>query len=76
MGKTYVLCEVKRKNGSFPTGYRKISQGTREEMEQLQKRLMLDTMILPPFQKNPDGTMSCGSPSDAALFFRGYFHMQ
>lgn len=72
----YVLCEVKRNNGFLPTGYRKIGEGTRQEMEKLQEGLTLDTVILPPFTKRPDGTMSCDIPSDAALFFRGYFPMQ
>lgn len=69
----YVLCEVRRENGFTVSGYRRIAEGTREDMERMQKGLELDTVILPPFQRQEDGTMLCGEPSDVALFFRGYF---
>lgn len=72
----YVLCEVRRKNGFTASGYRRIAEGTRAEMERVQSGLDLDTVILPPFQKQEDGTMLCGEPSDAALFFRGYYGMK
>lgn len=71
----YVLCEVKRKDGFMAVKYRKIAEGTRADMEELQGRLTVDTMILPPFVKRWDGTMACRTPADAALFFRGYYNM-
>lgn len=71
----YVLCEVKRKDNFMAVRYRKIAEGTRAEMEELQGRMAVDTMILPPFVKQADGTMTCRTPEDSALFFRGYYNM-
>ena len=71
----YVLCEVKRKDGFMAVRYRKIAEGTREGMEEMQGRMSVDTMILPPFVRQDDGTMTCRTPADSALFFRGYYNM-
>lgn len=70
----YVLCEVYRVSGGFqPSGYRRIAEGTREEMVQMQEGLELDTVILPPVEKKADGTVLFGrNPADTALFLRGY----
>ena len=73
--KAYVLCEVKRKDDFMAVKYRKIAEGTREEMEGMQGRMAVDTMIIPPFVKQEDGTMTCRTPADSALFFRGYYNM-
>lgn len=71
----YVLCEVKRKDNFMAVKYRKIAEGAREEMEEMQERLAVDTMIIPPFVKQEDGTMTCRNPADSALFFRGFYNM-
>lgn len=71
----YVLCEVKRKDNFMAVKYHKIAEGTREEMEGMQERLAVDTMIIPPFVKQEDGTMTCRNPADSALFFRGFYNM-
>lgn len=71
----YVLCEVKRKDNFMAVKHRKIAEGTREEMEEMQERLAVDTMIIPPFVKQEDGTMTCRNPADSALFFRGFYNM-
>lgn len=73
--KAYVLYEVKRRNNFTAVKYREIAEGTRAEMEELQGGLAIDTMIMPPFEKQADGTMACRNPADAAPFFRGYYHM-
>lgn len=71
----YLLCEIKRKDGFQAVKYRKIAEGTRAEMEKLQGRLELDTMVVPPFARQEDGTMTCRTPEDSALFFRGFYNM-
>lgn len=71
----YLLCEVKRKDDFMAERYRKIAEGTRAEMERLQSELSIDTMIVPPFVRQEDGTMTCRNPADSALFFRGYYNM-
>lgn len=70
----YTLCEVKRsRDSSLPTGYRRIASGSREEMIQMQEGLELDTVIIPPVEEREDGSVAYGrTPSDAALFLRGY----
>lgn len=71
----YVLCEVKRKDDFMARKYRKIAEGTRAEMEELQGKLTVDTMVIPPFVSQGDGTKTCRTPEDSALFFRGFYNM-